>query len=72
MDTGEIRELRALFGRRRPVPVDRNRWQHRARSLLRGSGLHVQPGSCRLGAAIEELLTSHGRDAVYVDCDDYH
>jgi transposase len=58
MATGEIRELRALLSRRRLILVDRNRWQHRARSLLRGSGLRIQPGSCRLGAAIEELLAS--------------
>jgi transposase len=36
--TGEIRDLRMLLTRRRSILVDRNRWQLRARSVLRACG----------------------------------
>ena len=66
--TGEIRELRALLIRRRLILTDRNRWQHRARSMLRGSGLRVRPGGHRLRAVLEELLNSpNGLDAYLSD-----
>ena len=56
--TGEIRELRMLLTRRRLVLMDRNRWQHRARSALRASGLQVRPGGYHLSTGLAPVLKS--------------
>jgi transposase len=54
--TGEIRELRMLLTRRRLILGDRNRWQLRARSALRASGLHVRPETYRPGTRLSPVL----------------
>ena len=54
--TGEIRELRTLLTRRRLVLVDHNRWQHRARSGLRASGVQLTRGGYHLTRRLAPVL----------------
>jgi len=56
MPPGEVRELRKLLGRRRMVQRDRNRWQYRARAMLRSHGLRTRTGGHYLRKYIARLL----------------
>jgi len=54
--TGEVREVRKLLNRRRIVQRDRNRWQYRARAMLRSHGLRTRTGGHYLRKYIDRLL----------------
>lgn len=66
--TGEIRELRRLLSRRRIVQRDRNRWQYRARSLLRGVGVPTRAGGFYIRKKMTQLLEDpDGMDTVVLE-----
>jgi transposase len=54
--SGDVRELRKLLMRRRIVQRDRNRWQYRARAMLRAHGLRTRTGGHYLRKYIDQLL----------------
>lgn len=54
--SGDVRELRRLLHRRRIVQRDRNRWQYRARAMLRAHGLRTRIGCLYLRRHIANLL----------------
>lgn len=53
---GEVRELRRLLARRTMIKRDLNRWQVRARSLLRAHGHRVRPGGHSINKHVTALL----------------
>ncbi len=66
--TGEVRELRQLLTRRRIVQRDRNRWQYRARAMLRGAGVSTRAGGHYIRKHMAQLLESpDGVETILLD-----